>query len=165
MEITTLICVILAIILVIISIIGSIVPALPGPPLGAAAILIGHFIDPNTITWDIVIIMAVLTIVVTIVDFIAPSWLTKWGGGSKQSVRGSLIGTIAGLFILPPWGLIFGPFIGAFLGEFLLPNATFGHSLKVAFYSFVAFLLTTGMKLILSFVMMYYIVKACFALF
>jgi uncharacterized protein YqgC (DUF456 family) len=46
-----------------------------------------------------------------------------------------------------PWGIILGPFLGALLGE-LSTSSSFGHALKVASLSFVAFLLTTGFKLI-----------------
>ena len=65
---------------------------------------------------------------------------------------------LAGLFFFPPWGIILGPFIGAFVGE-MLNNATTGRAFKVACISFVAFLLTTGLKLIYCGVMLFYIVR------
>jgi uncharacterized protein YqgC (DUF456 family) len=65
---------------------------------------------------------------------------------------------VAGLFFFPPWGLIIGPFIGAFIGE-LMTHATTGKAFKVAMMSFVGFLLTTGMKIIYSSVLLFIIIK------
>jgi uncharacterized protein YqgC (DUF456 family) len=74
--------------------------------------------------------------------------MTKLGGGSKRSMYGATIGTIAGLFFVP-WGMIFGPFLGALIGE-LTTNAPFTKALKVASLSFLAFILTTGLKILYS---------------
>jgi uncharacterized protein YqgC (DUF456 family) len=69
-----------------------------------------------------------------------------------------MAGLVAGLFFFPPWGLIIGPFVGAFIGE-LMDGASKGKALKVALMSFVGFLLTTGMKIIYSGVLLFVIVK------
>jgi hypothetical protein len=74
-------------------------------------------------------------------------------------VTGSVIGTVAGLFFFAPYGLIIGPFVGALIGE-LLADASLGKALRVALLSFVAFLLTTGLKLILAVVLCYYTAAA-----
>lgn len=161
MDAITIIAIIGAVILASIAVIGSIVPALPGPPLGVAALLISRFLYPDGVTASVIFWFTILTIVVTIADNFAPAWFTKWGGGSKQATRGAMIGTIAGLFILPPWGIIMGPFLGALLGEWLAADNNFSHSLKVAFFAFISFLLSTGVKLILSLWMTYYVLKAC----
>jgi uncharacterized protein YqgC (DUF456 family) len=69
-----------------------------------------------------------------------------------------MAGLIAGLFFFPPWGLIIGPFIGAFIGE-LMESASKGKALKVALMSFVGFVLTTGMKIIYGGILMFMIIK------
>jgi hypothetical protein len=67
---------------------------------------------------------------------------------------------IAGLFFFPPVGLIVGPFVGAFIGE-LMESHSKGKALKVALMSFVGFVLTTGMKIVYSGVLLFAIcVKA-----
>jgi uncharacterized protein YqgC (DUF456 family) len=53
---------------------------------------------------------------------------------------------IIGLFFLP-LGLIVGPFVGALIGE-LLVKTPFEAAIKVAFMSFLAFLMTTALKLV-----------------
>ena len=69
-----------------------------------------------------------------------------------------MAGLIVGLFFFPPWGLIIGPFVGAFVGE-LMEGSSKGKALKVAMMSFVGFLLTTGMKIIYSGVLLFEIAK------
>jgi uncharacterized protein YqgC (DUF456 family) len=74
-----------------------------------------------------------------------------------------MAGLIAGLFFFPPAGLIIGPFVGAFIGE-LMEGASKGKAFKVALMSFVGFLLTTGMKIIYSGVLLFVIGKEVFKL-
>jgi uncharacterized protein YqgC (DUF456 family) len=96
--------------------------------------------------------------IVSVLDYIAPVWLTNLSGGGQQATRGSMAGLIAGLFFFPPWGLIVGPFVGAFIGE-LMEGSSKGKALKVALMSFVGFLLTTGMKIIYSGLLLFMIGK------
>lgn len=149
---------VLAALLAIVGIIGAIVPALPGPPISWVALLAAYFAGSGAITTSSLIWMLVFTVVVTILDYVAPAIMTQWGGGSKAATTGATIGTIAGLFFAPA-GLLVGPLLGAFLGEWIAQgrtpqpaNAPAGHrlgqSLKIAILSFVGFVLTTGMKLV-----------------
>lgn len=94
-------------------------------------------------------------LLLTVFDYIAPSWLAKVGGGSKRSVWGATIGMLLGLFFMP-WGLVLGPFLGAFLGE-LSSGFSFRQALRVGFLSFVGFLLTTGLKLVYGLILLLYV--------
>ena len=150
--------IILALVCCLVGILGSILPALPGPPLSYLGLLLllpceGADIS-NTSLWVYGIFLAI----VSILDYIAPVWLTNLSGGGQQATRASMAGLVAGLFFFPPWGLIIGPFVGAFIGE-LMDGASKGKALKVALMSFVGFLLTTGMKIIYSGVLLFVIVK------
>ena len=102
--------------------------------------------DHSSVSTSTFIVMGILMIVVTALDYIAPIWMTRRGGGSKWGERGATIGLIVGLF-LGPLGIIFGPFVGALIGELIAGTPT-SQALKVALMSFIAFLLTTGFKLI-----------------
>ena len=153
--------IILALVCSIVGILGSILPALPGPPLSYLGLLLllpceGANIS-NTSLW----VYGIFLVIVSILDYVAPVWLTNISGGSKQATRGSMIGLVAGLFVLPPWGLIFGPFIGAFIGE-LMASSSKGKALKVALMSFLGFLLTTGMKIIYGGMLLFLVVKESF---
>lgn len=158
MELLIIILILLAVIMSIVGIIGAIVPAIPGPPISFASLLMLHFISPEYVSGTVVWTMLAVTIIASVLDYVAPIWLTKLGGGSKAAMWGSTLGVIAGLFFMP-WGLIIGPLAGAFFGELNSSN-NMGKATKVAFMSFVAFLLTTGIKLVASLVMSYYIYTA-----
>ncbi len=165
MEPLIVIAIIAAVIISVIGLIGAIVPAVPGPPLNYVALLIAKYIAPEEVSWTLLAVTGVIMLFVSLIDYFAPGWFTKWGGGSKRAVTGSVIGTLVGLFLFPPYGLVLGPFVGAFLGE-LSANAPMGKALKIAFYSFAAFILTTGIKLITSAVLFYYTADAiCSRLF
>ncbi len=157
MEFLVVILILVAIIMALVGIIGAIVPAIPGPPLCFASLVIAYFTSPGYISETLLGVMFVITIVVTVLDYIAPIWLTKLGGGSKQAMWGSTLGVFAGLFFMP-WGLILGPLVGAFIGEMMHESNT-GKATKVALMSFVAFLLSTGVKLVASLIMTFYTIK------
>ncbi len=161
MTTLTVILVIVAILLALTGIVGAVVPALPGPPLTFAGMLTAYFLFPGEISGSTVLVMFTLTVVVSILDYVAPVLLTKMGGGSKPGVTGTTIGTVVGLFFLPS-GIIWGPFLGALIGE-LIHGATLGRSLKVAVISFISFLLTTGFKLILSIAMTWLTMSATYS--
>ena len=154
MSFIILIIILIAVLLSLTGIVGAIVPALPGPPLSFASLLTVYFTCPGSISTEMLIWMLVLTIVVSVLDYIAPIWLTKIGGGSKAAIWGSTIGLIAGLFFAP-FGLILGPLAGAFIGE-MSNESSLGKATKVALMSFISFLLTTGLKLSLSAIMTFY---------
>lgn len=169
---------IMAVLLILVGIIGAIVPALPGPPLSWAGLLLAYLAADNTVSTTVLLVMLGVTVLVTVLDYFAPALMTKLGGGSKAASTGATVGTLLGLFVAP-WGLLFGPMIGAFLGEWISvsrqPVIVTGanvpaesklvHSLRVALLSFAGFLLTTGLKLVSCLWMGYYVVKAIIALF
>ncbi len=157
---TTLIVVLLvvAILVALVGIVGTVIPSLPGPPLCFVSLLVVYFACPGQVTLGLLLVMLVVTIVVTVLDYLTPVALTKMGGGSKSAMWGTTIGTFAGLLFMP-WGLILGPLIGAFVGE-MRNNKNVGHAIKVALMSFVSFVLSTGIKLMASLVMTYYVVQA-----
>ena len=161
MQLTTYILVLTAVILLnITGFIGSIVPAIPGPPLCLIALTIVYFFFPGSIATAILIVMLVLCLIAATIDYFAPMLVTKLGGGSKYAMIGSTIGIIVGLFF-PPWGIIWIPLVGAFIGE-LIANFKIGKALKVAFLSFLSFMLTVGFKLVLCSVIAFISIKACF---
>ena len=161
MTVLIIIVLLIAVLLSLTGIVGAIVPALPGPPLSFASLLTVYFTCPGTISTELLIWMLVLTIIVSVLDYVAPIWLTKVGGGSKAAIWGSTLGLIAGLFFMPI-GLIVGPLAGAFFGE-MTNNSSLGKATRVALMSFVSFLLTTGAKLVLSALMTFYTLEAVYS--
>lgn len=114
--------VILAILLALTGLLGAVVPGLPGPPLAWLALLLMQFSSAADHSVWFVVIMAVVATVITILDYVVPSWGAKRFGGSKAGVWGCNIGLVLSLLGLPfgPQGMIgvvFWPFMGAWVGE------------------------------------------------
>lgn len=135
---------ILALLLALIGAIGAVLPGLPGTPISFIALLLLIFCDGNDITTTALIINGILTVVITALDYVAPVWLTKKSGGSKYGTWGTTIGLVIGMFFGLP-GILLGPFLGAYIGE-LIAKTPSDKAFKVATMSFVAFMLTTGIK-------------------
>jgi uncharacterized protein YqgC (DUF456 family) len=93
-------------------------------------------------------------------DNVLPALLTKKFGGSRLAVIGSILGLVLGIIFFPPIGLIAGPFLGALAGELIHSRSYNIKALKVALGAFLAFILGTGAKLIISLLMIYYAVMA-----
>lgn len=146
----------------IIGLAGCLLPVIPGPPLSFLALIIlsmakGWQVFSPQFLW----IMAGLTVLVTVVDYVVPAAGAKKYGASKLGVWGSVTGMLAGLIFFPPWGMLFGAFIGAVLGEFLI-GKTGGEALKAGWGVFVGNLVGIGLKIAASGVMLFYYVKEMF---
>ena len=90
----------------IVGIIGCILPALPGPPLAYAGVLLLHFSNKVEFTTTQLISWLLLVIVLQAIDYITPLLGNKYSGGTSAGNRGCIAGTILGLFFLPwpfPW--------------------------------------------------------------
>ena len=105
-------------VLMVIGIIGCIVPGLPGTPIAYAGLWIAQATDRVDFSWQILLIWGIVTIVVSVLDYVVPAWGTKQFGGTKWGVWGSTIGVFAGLFFGAA-GVIIGPLAGAILGELI----------------------------------------------
>jgi len=148
----------LAIILMIVGIAGCLLPVLPGPPLSYLGLVVLHFTRFADISKSLFIILGIVAVVVTIVDYIVPIWGTRRFGGSKYGMRGATVGLIIGLFLGPP-GIIIGPFIGAVVGELIFKD-DIKYALRAGFGSLLGFLTGVGLKLAASLLMTFYFVKA-----
>ena len=142
--------------------IGAIVPGLPGPPLSYAGLLLLHWSGYGGLTSGFLWLWAAITVVVIIGDYFLPVLMTQRFGGSRLATAGSILGLLIGLFFFPPAGLVIGPFLGALAGEFIHNRNDSARPFKVALGTFLAFIFSTGAKLIISAVMIFCAVKAMF---
>ena len=118
----------------------------PRPPVAYAGLLLLHFTDKASFTTAQLLIWLFVVILLQVLDYFIPMLGSKYSGGSRWGTRGCLIGTVAGLFFMP-WGIILGPFLGAFFGELLGGRET-GEALKSGFGSLVGFLFGTVLKFV-----------------
>ncbi len=151
-----------AIILGLAGIIGSIIPGLPGPPLGWAGLLLAYFSrriaeSSNGITTNFLLVWLVITIAVTVLDYVIPAKFTQLAGGSKAGSWGAMIGLLVGI-IFTVIGMIAGCFLGALVGEILFGRKEFGASCRSALGAFAGVMAGTGIKLITTVAMMFYII-------
>lgn len=145
--------------LMLIGLIGCFIPILPGPPINYAGLLLLQLLDPAPFSIKFMGIWAVVTIVVFLLDYLVPLYGAKRYGGSKWGILGCSLGLIAGLIFFPPFGIIIGPVLGAFIAETLHGRES-KDALKAAFGSFVGFLVGTLTKVTASSFMIYYFFKA-----
>lgn len=148
-------------ILMILGILGCILPVLPGPILSYIGILLLHFTKWVDYSSDFLIGWALVVVIVQILEYYIPIWSTKRFGGGKLGAIGCTVGVIAGIFILPPWGLIIFPIVGAFAGE-MLDSKNLTTAIKAGFGSFVGFLAGTLMQLAVALVLAYYFFSALY---
>ena len=155
--------IILAVVAGIIGIAGSILPGLPGPPVSWVGLLILFLWGNGTngagepMSTTFLLVWLAVTVAVCIIDYVVPAYFTRVTGGSKAAGRGAIIGLIVGM-VVPPVGIILGTLLGAFLAEFLVARKNGWQSTKSAVGALLGFLFGTGLKLIASGLMMYYII-------
>lgn len=110
--------IIIVILLLLAGMAGTVVPFIPGIPLmfiGIAAY--GWYDNFQTIDAQYLIVLACLTLLSVFMDYLSTMLGAKYFGSTKQGTWGALIGTVIGLFLFPPIGIIAGPFVGAIIGE------------------------------------------------
>ncbi|QKG79757.1 DUF456 domain-containing protein [Tenuifilum thalassicum] len=154
--------IVFAIILFLLGFAGCVLPIIPGPPIAWLSMLLLKFTSFSEISWNLIIVLALVTIVVTVLDYIFPAWITKKMGGSSWGVWGTVIGIVFGLIFLGPIGVILGPFLGAFVGEIIgnKQNKNLNNNpWRSALGSLLGFTLGTGIKLFSVGVMLYFFIK------
>jgi len=151
---------IVGLICMIVGVVGSVLPILPGLPISYGGLLLlqlsgyGLFSRSFFITW------AVIIVIMMIIEYLLPKWGTQKYGGTKTGQRGALIGTIAGLFVFPPFGLILGPFVGAYIGELIDDSEDNSKAFRSACGSLVGFLAGSALKVTVALVMLFFFIRA-----
>ncbi len=158
----------IAILCIIIGIVGDVVPGLPGVPISYVAMLLLHFFTGINYSSETLVIYGMICVLITILDYFVPIWGTKKFGGTKAGVRGSTIGLIVGVIVLPilgivigPFGIIgiiAGPFVGAYVGE-KMSGVDDTLAWRSAFGSFVGFVAGTLLKVVYSLILGFVVIK------
>jgi len=151
--------IILGLLFALIGLIGCILPFIPGPPLSFFALIILSYAknwEPFSTTF--LIIMAGLTILATVLDYVVPAIGAKRYGASQLGVWGSIIGMLIGLFIFPPWGMLIGAIIGALAGE-LAGGKKGKKALQASWGVFVGNIMGIGLKLAFSGAILFFYIK------
>lgn len=150
--------IITALLIAVVGLIGCIVPAVPGPPLNFIALLLIEIIIEDAFTTEFYLIWGAVTIATVVLDYVLPLLGAKAYKASGYGIWGSIIGMIIGIIFFPPFGMILGLFIGAVLGE-LIAGKEEWEALKVGTVTFLASMLMILVKLAVSGILTYYLVK------
>jgi uncharacterized protein len=108
---------IVAILMIVTGLLGLVLPALPGPLLLFAGLLVAAwaeqfaYVGPGTL-----IGLGIMAALAVLADFVAGALGARRYGSSPRAMLGAVIGAVVGLFFGLP-GLLLGPFVGALLGE------------------------------------------------
>jgi len=142
----------LAVALVVVGVVGTVLPAIPGAPLVFLGLLVAAWADRfEKVGWFTMSVLAILTVLTFVVDFMAASLGAKRVGASWAALAGAVVGTIVGLFFSIP-GLILGPFVGAVIGEYAT-RRDWAQAGKVGVGTWIGMLIAVAGKLALIFTM------------
>ena len=147
---------VISIIFFILGLLGTVLPVLPGAILIYAGMLVyGMMTGFKSMTVNFFLIQALILIIIFLVDFLASLIGTRHFGGSKQAIYGAGIGTLLGLFVMPPVGIFVGPFLGAVIAELLL-GKQLQEAIRVGIGSFIGIVGGTLLKLLMEIIMIVY---------
>jgi len=147
--------------LLVVGLIGCLLPILPGPPLSYLGLLLLQLRTDTPFSTRFMIIWAVITLLVTVLDYWIPAYGTRRFGGTRFGIYGTLVGLFVGLIFFPPFGIIIGPLVGAVAGE-LIAGSNRKNAMRAALGSFIGFLAGTLAKLVASSIMIYYFFTVVF---
>ena len=152
--------IVLASLFILLGIIGSFIPIIPGPLSSWSGLLILSFSSSITISPFFLVLSFIIALFIFIIDNIISILGAKKFGGGKGSVIGSSIGLILGIIFLGPFGLLFGPFTGAFLGELYMNQDNKKGALKAAIGSLFGFITGVSLKFMISLAFCFYFLKS-----
>jgi len=161
----TVLLVVLGVLCILAGLIGCIAPVIPGPPISFAGLILvwgASGWDTAAFGWITVLVLAIATVLVTIVDTLAPLFGARRYGASSAGVWGSVIGMIVGILgFLPvgPLGMLVGAFVGAWVGE-LTAGKEGPAALRAAWGVFVGTVMGIVLKLVVSIAITYFFVRA-----
>ena len=126
--------------------VGTIVLALPGVLVMYAGMWLAAWTDGYArIGWPTLLLLGVLTALILVVDLLSSVLGAKRAGASRLALTGSVVGMVIGIpFGLA--GLLFGPFVGAVLGE-LWERNHLPRALRVGFATWLGLMVGTVAKL------------------
>ncbi|SHF76560.1 hypothetical protein SAMN05443549_101271 [Flavobacterium fluvii] len=140
---------IIGFVFIVLGIFGSFMPVLPGPSLSWIGLVLLYFTNAVPANYWILGISFLITLAVSVLDYVIPAKGTQKFGGSSYGIWGTNIGLVVGLFAPIPFGFIIGPFVGAFIGELVYDKKDHRRAFKAATGSFIGFLTSSFMKFVL----------------
>ncbi|MCK5078004.1 MAG: DUF456 domain-containing protein [Calditrichia bacterium] len=154
--------IIFAIIILLLGMLGTIIPGLPGLPLmwGVYAVY-GFLTDWKDVTFNIVAVFLLITVIAYIFDYAASVMGAKKYGASTAGIIGAIIGLILGVIFFNIIRLIIGPVIGAIVGELLKGKET-DQAIMAGWGTFIGFLASTIVRFSIAVIYFFYFIIRLF---
>lgn len=132
---------------------GIVFPVLPGVILIWVGMLIyGLMTGFESLSWVFYAGQGAAVVLSVFVDYAATVWGVHRFGGSRTAAWGSVLGLLLGVVLLGPFGIIAGPFVGAFVAE-IFRRGSADRALRVGVGTLLGFVGGTAAKIIIAAVM------------
>jgi len=139
-----------------------VIPGIPGPPFSfLALILLQTAKKGDAFSPSFLLVMGIITILVTAVDYVFPALGAKKFGATRKGFWGAVIGMLLGMVLFPPLGIFIGAFVGAIGGELMGGKLT-SDALRAGWGVFLGIMLGFLVKILASGVMAFYFIKGLF---
>lgn len=151
---------IIAVLFMVIGIAGTFLPVLPGVAMIFAAIAVyGWYEGFQAITIGYLMVLAGLTLLSMMVDYLSTYLGAKYYDSSRLGMWGAVLGSVVGLFIIPPLGIFIFPWLGAVGAELIQGHDTqkamkSGMGAVIGLFSGIIFKVVIGVGMMVSFLFM-----------
>ncbi len=144
---------VLAFVLILVGLIGTLLPVMPG----ALLVFLGMFAaawadDFSRVGWAVLGVLAILTVLFYVLDFLAGAYGARRLGASRWGVIGAILGALVGMFF-GFIGVVVGPFVGAVVGELLARRGLLEAS-RAGAGAWIGLVLSVAARLALIFAML-----------
>ncbi len=131
--------------------VSSILPVVPGSLIVWLGVIVHKlWMGEDSVTWKIVILTGLITLIGQLADFVMGVWGARRFGATWKGAVGAFLGAFIGFFIPPPlFWLIVGPIVGAVAGE-LVAGRSFRAGGKAGLGTVVGGVLAFALKFGLS---------------
>lgn len=144
---------VLAFILILVGLIGTLLPVMPGALLVFLGMFAGAWADDfSRVGWAVLGVLAILTVLFYVLDFLAGAYGARRLGASRWGVVGAILGALVGMFF-GFIGVVVGPFVGAVVGELLARRGLLEAS-RAGAGAWIGLVLSVAARLALIFAML-----------
>jgi len=144
---------VLAFVLILVGLIGTLLPVMPGALLVFLGMFAGAWADDfSRVGWAVLGVLAILTVLFYVLDFLAGAYGARRLGASRWGVVGAILGALVGLFF-GFIGVVVGPFVGAVVGELLARRGLLEAS-RAGAGAWIGLVLSVAARLALIFAML-----------
>ncbi|MFQ3670230.1 MAG: DUF456 domain-containing protein [Verrucomicrobiia bacterium] len=139
----------LVILLMLAGLVGSLRSGIPGTPLILGAALLHKWLAPESVPWWVIIAMIAVAAIGQLLEIFAGILGAKWFGASRWGMIGAGLGLLIGIFFALP-GIIFGPLLGAIIGELTLGRREPADAAKAGMGAGLGFAVGIALKIFIA---------------